>query len=147
MNFKEEAAENLKEYNSLKSSLRRLENKIERLVMSGPKDITAMTYDEVISGGSNLDDMVNIVYEIQVYMQALERTKLAIQDIDSALDYIEAIKPEYKAVLVEHFVNRLDVPEIAEKIKYSTGHVYRFRNEGLRLFAIQFLGILVIEGS
>ena len=146
MDFKSEGLKYLKEYKILLSSIKRLENRIDKLMFNGPKDIRAMTYDGIISGSRQNSDAINTIYEMQVLMQSLEQTKMDLAHVDDALNELASRDPLYKVILVEFYINNRDINDISNEVNYSVRHLQRLRHEALAIFAVQFLGVIAIDG-
>ena len=115
-------------------------------MFNGPKDIRAMTYDGIISGSRQNSDAINTIYEMQVLMQSLEQTKMDLAHVDDALNELASRDPLYKVILVEFYINNRDINDISNEVNYSVRHLQRLRHEALAIFAVQFLGVIAIDG-
>lgn len=142
MNYIQEAEKLLRNYRNLKYSLDRIETEIAKLKWSGmPMPAKAITYDSQPGGSFHQDEMFNIAYKIQCYMEMKLSTETEIEEIDVLLRDLDQEYEHYGTILKFWYVEKKGRDEIAEELGYGVRYIYKLKDKAIRVFAVRLFGL------
>lgn len=150
MNYIREAENYLYYYHDLHKSLQQIESQISRLIAkAGPKDISAVCYEQVKANPSpHQDETINVLFQLQKLIENRERTKQELEKIDRILDEISQDPgcELYGEILRKWYIERVPKEDIAEELGYSSRQsIYDLRAKAIRKFAVRLFGIGALE--
>ena len=144
MDYIQEAENVLNTYQDLVNSLDSLKDEI-RTIEYELQSIKSMDYESVSGGSMNSDDRItNLIFKKQVKISAYKLTRAKINNIDSALNYLEnngEINSQDKDVLKLLFIDKFRMEDICYKLNLSESTLRRKRHYALKRFSIQLFGI------
>lgn len=144
MDYIQEAENVLSAYQDLVHSLDSLKDEI-RTIEYELQSIKSMDYESVSGGSMNSDDRItNLIFKKQVKISAYKLTKAKINNIDSALDYLEnngEMDSLDKDILKLLFIDKFRMEDICYKLNLSESTLRRKRHYALKRFSIQLFGI------
>ena len=143
MNYIREAETYLRHYKDLNDSLKNIDREINRLKLEGrPDDIKAIIYDDMPKAETMQDDVINVFYKLQCFMDMRQTTANKLNSIDEILDELEENYPGYGVILKLWYVEKMSKERIAKQIGYSSKQsIYTHKNKAIRKFAIRLFGI------
>lgn len=148
MNYIHEAEKRLWHYRDLEHSIGQMNRDIARIVnRSSPSELNAVAMDITGIRGSKVDEAYNVLYELQILRNSIERTTQEIAVIDEILKEISREKDchLYGKVLYLWYVKRMEKDDIGKEIGYSRRQLYRLKDEAIRKFAVRILGIKALD--
>lgn len=142
MNWKYEAIDKLKDYESKKQSLESIPKEIERLEMAF-EGIRSATADgtPVKGGGSGREDMMlNNIVKRDELKRALEQAQMWVDMVDKGLSMLSE---EERIVLDRFFINHCkgNVNRLCEELFIEQSTAYRWKDQALRKFTISLYGV------
>lgn len=145
MNYVSEAEKFLSHYHILQASIDQMDRQIARLVArAGPKQLSAQLLDESGIRSGNVDETVNILFQIQTLQESKEETRRELAEAERLLTMIseEPSCEKYGPVLRMWYIEKKTKETIAEEMNYATfKSVYEIRNKAIRKFAVLLFGI------
>ena len=141
MDWKKEAADKLKIYESKKGSMLRAGQEIQRLEQELCNIRAVRTDGSPVSGGtSRREDMIiNNIALRQELRSAIEDTEKWLRIVDGAL---ATLSPEERLILDRMYIHRHkgNVERVCDELKIEKTAVYRRRDAALRKFTISMYG-------
>lgn len=149
MNYVKEAEQILYYYRDLNKSIANMDRRISRLVAkAGPKNLSAQAIDNVrVSGSSNHDETINLIFEIQKLVDERERTMKELEKAECVLKGLNDAPncEHFEIVLRKWFIENTPMEEIAEELGYVERNAYKIRARAIRKFAVRMFGIETLK--
>lgn len=149
MDYIKEAEKRLLHYRDLEKSLQQLKRDIsERILKSGPSELSAVSLDFTGVSSGKVDDTCNMIYEINQLKECYFTTKKEVGKIEMLLADISKDHgcEQYGKLLKLWYVDKVGKEKIKDEMGYSSiQSVYDMKNKSIRKFAIRLFGINALK--
>ena len=143
MNWKNEAKEMLRKYDTMRIALINIPAEIKRLEIEFQSIRSSRTDGTPVDGGGSKreDAILNNIIERQELERALLSAELWVQSTERAL---EALSKEDQLILYRMYIKpeKYAVDRLSEEIGVDNSSIYRRQNRALRQFTIAFYGAI-----
>jgi len=143
MNWKSEAIDRLRRYDSMKTAVQSIPNEIRRLEMEATS-IKAVRTDRVPiknSAADRNDALINNMVQREELEWTLKQAKLWVKTTDTALSNLT---PEDKLILHRLFIanERGNIERLCQELNCEQSTVYRKRDQALYRFTVALYGFV-----
>ena len=146
MNWKREAIDKLKNYETRQATLENIPKEIKRLELAYVGICSATTDGTPISGGGNSreDSMLSNIIHRDELKRRLKEARLWVAQVGKALSVLD---DEERLVLDRFYIHRTkgNVGELCERLNLEKTAVYDRRDKALRRFTIALYGVTETE--
>jgi hypothetical protein len=149
LDYIKEAEKRLLHYRDLEKSLKQLKRDIsERILKSGPSELSAVSLDFTGISSGKVDDTCNMIYEINQLKECYFTTEKEVSKMDRLLADISKDPgcEQYGTLLKLWYVDKVGKEKIKDEMGYSSlQSVYDMKNKAIRKFAIRLFGINALK--
>lgn len=143
MNWKSEAIDRLRRYDSMKTAVQSIPDEIRRLEMEATS-IKAVRTDKVpikSSAADRNDALINNMVQREELEWTLKQAKLWVKTTDTALSNLT---PEDKLILHRLFIanERGNIERLCQELNCEQSTVYRKRDQALYRFTVALYGFV-----
>lgn len=143
MNWKEEAAEKLRRYETMRAAVANIPEELQRLRLDAVSIRAARTDTPSVrgSGGKREEALMNNLIRREELKRVYQGARLWVNATQRALD---ALTPEEKLILHSLYIcpGRGTVEQLCERLQVEKSSVYRKRDRALERFTLAYYGQL-----
>ena len=146
MNYRREAEEVLNNYKDLIHAVENLKEQIE-IKTEQMEYIKGNIITDMPKGGKNdsEDILLNHIYEKSEIEKNYKLTKKTINHIKKVIEHIKKHYEVEGRILEFLYIENKKMSEIEKLEGISNRHLYRLKNRAVKIFAVKYFGIRVIQ--